>query len=374
MRTDHRMMPASIAPLAFAELRFTLRKAKWAPCETARHVWAELGSAAPSRILLRTAAVLIFAAAGTSAAAPPKLEKVSDHFYYFRAEGEAVNTGVLVTDDGILLVDPPGETGNVAFLEALRRVSSKPVRWVVHTDFHQEQAGGAAYFTRSGASVFHSKDLRRLSASAPKPETQGASADRREAKAAKVEETHKEAGARWTFGRQMRLFPGGIEVRVFAVQHKAHTGGDVVVYVPAEKVLQTGDLFTPGSLPQIDSAGGEGSASGWIDGLKQVIDAVPLLKPAIVQPRVEAVKKPAEEKTLEELFVVIPGHGPQSNMQEMKDLLESAVRLRSEMARAIAAGRGRESVLVSPAMNPYRTLNNFESFAPLLFDALPKGK
>jgi hypothetical protein len=66
----------------------------------------------------------------------------------------------------------------------------------------------------------------------------------------------------------------------------------------------------------------------------------------------------------------IGGAGHRSNLQEMKDLLEAALKLRSELARAIGAGRSRESTLSSSALSSVRSLGNFESFAAQLFDDL----
>ena len=147
----------------------------------------------------------------------------------------------------------------------------------------------------------------------------------------------------------------------------------MVVFLPGERVLQVGDLFIPGSYPEIDIAPGNGNASDWIDGIKEVVDAVPLLKAAIPPPKPEAGKAPAGEKTdktLEEMVVVIPGHGPRSDLQEMKNLLEVSKKLRAELTRLIAAGASREKFLTFPALVPFRTYENFEAYATQLFDAL----
>jgi hypothetical protein len=103
--------------------------------------------------------------------------------------------------------------------------------------------------------------------------------------------------------------------------------------------------------------------------MKQVIDAVPLLKPAI-PPKVEV--KPGEEKTLEESVIVISARGPRSNLQEMKDLLDAAHKLRGEVAKAVSAGRDIESFLASPVLVPFRDYENLDPFARQLFDELSK--
>jgi glyoxylase-like metal-dependent hydrolase (beta-lactamase superfamily II) len=313
---------------------------------------------------------------------PARFEKLTDHYFFFQPVGGGWNVGAVITDEGVLLVDPPAETDLPAVQEALKKATPKAVRWVVHTDFRREVEGTGAQFARQGAVVLESRDLSRLLSEAGKPAESPASA----AKDDKAEEKRPgvSRNPRLIFEHQMRLFPAGVEVKILALQHKGRTGGDVVVILPAEKALQTGDFYWPSSLPGIDVKAG-GSAAGWIDGLKQVVDAVPVLKAAIPQPKSEppqragtkpaakpgeVAKMPEEEKSLEELIVVVPGHGPASNLMEMKELLESAQKLRNEIAR----GKGRLNVKTSGVLAPYRSLPNFEGFATLLSEELFRAR
>jgi glyoxylase-like metal-dependent hydrolase (beta-lactamase superfamily II) len=293
-------------------------------------------------------------------AAPLRFEKVSDHVYYLQPGPDAANVTAVSAEGGILLVNPPADPGLPPVLEALKRVANRPVRWVVNTDYLLERSGGGAILQGQGAALIASSDLRRLASALP--EQMG--------KDAVAEEARTDAGPRISFTRQMHLFPDNLEIRIIAVQHQAETAGDVVVFVPSERVLITGQLFVSGMFPEIDQAGGEGSALGWIDGLKQTIDAVPLLKSAMPQPKPDPNKPPPEEKTLAEQVTVIPGRGQRSDLREMKDLLEAALRLRNELARAIGSGRSREGAVSSSALGAVRSLGNFESFATRLFDEL----
>jgi glyoxylase-like metal-dependent hydrolase (beta-lactamase superfamily II) len=298
-------------------------------------------------------------------AAPPKFEKVSDHCYYFQSKGETANVAAIVSDDGVLLINPSGEPDSAAALDAFKRLTSRPVRWVVNTDYRLARSGGAERFVEQGALVLGSRQINNLASGASDSGPGSAGAAQQEKKSAKAADS---VSPSWlVFERQMRVFPGGVEVRIFALQHKAHTGGDVVVFVPAEKVLIVGDLFVAGRYPEIDIAPGDGSALGWLDGMKQAIDSVPLLKAAILQ---KTEVKPGEEKSLEESVTVISARGPRSNLQDMKDLLDAARKLRGEIAKAVSAGRDIESFLSSPAASPFRSFENLDSFARQLFDAL----
>jgi hypothetical protein len=136
------------------------------------------------------------------------------------------------------------------------------------------------------------------------------------------------------------------------------------VFLPAEKVLIVGRLYEAARYPDIDTAA-EGSAVGWIQGIKQVIDAVPILKAAIPQARPES--KLEKDKKPEEFVRIISSRGEASNLQNMKDLLESSQKLRSDISRAIRLGRSCETFLASPASDPFRSYANLDSFAAQLF-------
>ncbi len=306
-----------------------------------------------------------------AATAALRFEKVSDHVYFLQAKEEGTNSAAILSSEGFLMVNPPAEPPLQSVLEALRKIAPRPVRWVVSTDYLQERNGGGTALLGRGAALLASKELRDLLSGAPAQDAKELPAD--QVAKSGTEDARPDTGPRITFTRQMHLFPDNLEIRIIAVQHRARTSGDVLVFVPAEKVLITGDFFISGTFPQVDNTGG-GSALGWIDGLKQAIDAVPLLKSAMPQPKPDPSKPPPEEKTLEEQITVIPGQGPRSNLQEMKDLQEAALKLRSELSKAIGAGRSRESILTSSALGPARSLGNFESFSAALYDELSAQK
>lgn len=310
---------------------------------------------------IMASALLLPASGSPPDAGAAGFRKVSEHFYYLASRTEVANTGAVITAEGVLLINPPPEAEVPAALNALKAVTSKPVRWVVSTDYQQARLGEMQTFLKQGAAIIGSKELDRLAIAAP---------------AGDPGQTPAPAPARpdprFLFGSQLHLFPAGIEVRILAVKQKARTAGDVFVFVPSEKVLEVGDLFTLGSYPAIDAGPGEGSAAGWIDGLKQVIDAVPLLKAAIPQPKQEPAVPPEQEKTLEETVIVIPSHGEPANLQQMKAMLATAQKLKAETTRAVAAGRSREEFLKSLPADVFGMYNNLEPFAGQLFDDLSK--
>jgi glyoxylase-like metal-dependent hydrolase (beta-lactamase superfamily II) len=306
-------------------------------------------------------AILVLVASTPARPAPAGWQKVSAHFFSLESKSGAANTGIVVTTEGVLLIDPPPEAEIPDLQNALKTLSTRAVRWVVHTDYHQATTGEWATFLKQGAAIIGSRELDRLAGATAPPELNqpGPAAPTR-------------PNPRFLFGQQLHLWPAGIEIRILAVKPRARTAGDVVVFLPSEKVLVTGDFFSPFGFPALDTGTGEGSARGWIDGLKQVIEFVPLLKSAMPQPKQEPPVPAEPEKTLEEAVIVIPGHGPASNMQQMKSLLSAAQKLRTDATRAVAAGRRRDDFIKSLPLDVFGEFSNFETFAGQLFDDLTK--
>lgn len=94
------------------------------------------------------------------------------------------------------------------------------------------------------------------------------------------------------------VFVGGVEVQLFHYG-PGHTLGDVVAYVPQDKVLYAGDLLFLGSTPLL----WEGSLTNWI----AAIDTMLAL----------------------DVQTVVPGHGPvcgPEGLREMQDYLKLVVR------------------------------------------------
>jgi glyoxylase-like metal-dependent hydrolase (beta-lactamase superfamily II) len=296
------------------------------------------------------ALVLLISAGSFCFGAPIRFEKLSDHCYYLPLK-EQDNVTAVVTDEGILVIDPPAESALAGTLDALKRLSAKPVRWVAFTNLRFSRNAGARYFAERGAALLASSQFRALSI-----------------KTAGTEEIR--ASFPWFyFDRQMHLFPSGLEIRIIAVQSKARSGGDVAIYVPAEKVLFTGALYEAARYPEID-AESEGNALGWIDGMKQVIASVPLLKAAIPPKQAKSAAKPEPEKTLEESVIVLAARGGASNLQNMKDVLEAAQKLQSELSRRIKTGRVCEDFMISPAAIPFQSFGNLDGYVAQLCAAL----
>ncbi len=314
------------------------------------------------------AALIVYSAqAYGPAGAGVRFQKASEHCYCLqRAAGEQ-NLAAVVTQEGILIIDPPAESSTAALVsDALASTASKiAVRWIVFSHPGYVRTSGARYFADRGAVFLASVGFHRLAVS-----TNNSESNRQELFAGAGQEPNQGKSPSFTwfiFNAQIRLFPSNLEIRISAPSNRVPTEGDAIVYVPAEKVLFTGRLYQAGRYPSIDPAS-EGAATGWIEQLKQVVNSVPVLKSAI--PAAKTLSKAELEKSPAEEILVIPTLGRLSNLQEMKDLLESCLKLRSEVARAVRAGRSCSSFLASSVATPFRIYENLDAFTCRLFDDL----
>jgi cyclase len=173
---------------------------------------------------------------------PPKLtiSKVKDNLY--EIEGDGGNVAVLVTSEGVLLVDDKFEQDHDAIVSSVKSVTEQPIKYIVTTHHHSDHSGGNGKFISSAEIISTANARANIVA-------------------------HKQsnapdnvAPARVVFKDEMSVFLGGQEVRAKYVG-RGHTNGDAVVYFPALKVLHTGDLMA-GTGPLIDYPGG-GSLANW---------------------------------------------------------------------------------------------------------------
>jgi len=243
--------------------------------------------------------------------------------------GAGGNTTVFTGDEGILVVDTQFAPLSTKILNAIRAISTGPIRYVVSTHMHGDHIGGneaiaKAGRTRAGGNVVgdlgagatsqatviaHENVLTRLSA----PPAAGQQAV---------------PFGQWPtetfFGKKREFLFNGEAVQIIH-EPKAHTDGDSVVFFRKSDVVATGDLFTTVMYPFIDVANG-GSMNGYIDGLNAILD---ITVPSNVN----------EGGTM-----VIPGHGRLSDEQDVIEYRDMATIVRDRIKEYVKRGMTLEQV------------------------------
>jgi glyoxylase-like metal-dependent hydrolase (beta-lactamase superfamily II) len=265
--------------------------------------------AMPIACVVLTAAGFGFARsvpAGQQGARPPgatysgqafTFAKIQDGIYHAVGTGSlsvGCNAAVIVNANDVLVVDTHiSPAAAWALVDEIRTLTPKPVRYVVNTHFHFDHAHGNQIFPADVEIIGHEFTRVMLSSgrsrtgfayeglvgTLPKaiadlkgqigaaPEAERGKLQERLA----IQENFKSATdavvptpPTVTLKESLTLHRGGREIRLLFLG-RGHTGGDVVVFLPKERVVVTGDLQVAGLAYM-----GDGYLSEWPDTLERL--------------------------------------------------------------------------------------------------------
>jgi cyclase len=176
-------------------------------------------------------------------------------------QGYMINSTVIVGEQGVILIDSGGsaEVGR-HIAAAVRRITDKPVTHVVNTHHHGDHHLGNVAF--EGASFISSAACRKLvletaaewlklmegAVGRPLPGT----------RAIPAEITYAEGSRTETSIQGVRM--------VFWVPRGSHTAGDLLVYLPDDRVLVAGDVLVNRIVPTLQ----DGFLKNWIRTLDEL--------------------------------------------------------------------------------------------------------
>jgi glyoxylase-like metal-dependent hydrolase (beta-lactamase superfamily II) len=205
--------------------------------------------------------------------------------------GAGANIAVQIGDEGVLVVD----TGNVAsrdkVLAAIKKLSARPIRWIVNTSPDLDHTGGNEKISQAGVTANGNP----------------AAIIAHEGVLARMTEMNRSVTERPlnTYFEDARDFSFNGEAVFFYHFPNGHTYGDSIVYFRGSDVLVAGDTFLTTTFPVIDTQAG-GGVDGFINGLNLML-------------------KIAVPKVLQEGGTyVIPGHGrigDEADILEYRDMI-----------------------------------------------------
>ncbi|NSX14593.1 MBL fold metallo-hydrolase [Cupriavidus taiwanensis] len=167
--------------------------------------------------------------------------QLSDNAWAYTAEGDP-NSGVVIGDDGVLIVDTTATPAMAQDLIArIRTITDKPIKYVVLSHYHAVRVlGASAYFAEGAQQVIASRGTYEMIVERGEADMKS-EIERFPRLFAGVETV---PGLTWptlVFEKEITLFLGKLEVRI-AHLGSGHTKGDTVVWLPQQKVLFSGDL------------------------------------------------------------------------------------------------------------------------------------
>ena len=225
-----------------------------------------------------------FASAADLEVKQVSFDKLSEHAYAYTAEGDP-NTGIIIGDDAVMVIDTqatPVMAQDV--IRRIREVTDKPIKYVLLSHYHAVRVLGASAY--GAEHIIASEDTRDLIVERGQFD-KDSEIGRFPRLFQNVESVPD--GLTWptmTFNRKMTLWLGKLEVQILQLG-RGHTKGDTVAWLPAEKILFSGDLVEFGATPYA----GDAYFKDW----PQTLDNLAALKPEKLVPgRGAALQTPAQ--------------------------------------------------------------------------------
>ena len=189
------------------------------------------------------------------AAAPFTTHQLKPNVYW--VEGGGGNSGVIVGDKGVIVIDAKTTAaGGKELLEDIAKITPKPVTTVILTHSDGDHVNGLAAFPMGITIIAHENNKKEQEAALA---AGGRGAPPAGHLPTQVVTKNKE-----------NLKIDGVKLEVFHWA-PAHTSGDLVIYLPGEKIVFTGDIVAaqlPDPLIHLEK---HGSSEGWITTAKGIV-------------------------------------------------------------------------------------------------------
>jgi glyoxylase-like metal-dependent hydrolase (beta-lactamase superfamily II) len=291
--------------------------------------------------LFRAALALATCLGGLAHAVEVRFQPVAPGVYAFVGEksgrthaneGLNANIGLVVTPAGALLIDSGASFQGAGQIHAaVRQVTTQPVKWVINTGGQDHRWLGNGYFIAQGAEVIAHAHARADMQARGGDHLASLKTELKE----KLDGTVPTLPTRWLAGQDERLDLGGTVVEV---KHRdgAHTPGDVMVWLPQQRVVFSGDIVYVDRLLGVIPVSHTGR---WL----QSFAALEALQPARI----------------------VPGHGevcelPQARAQT-RDYLQA---LRTHMKKAVDEGTEISAAIKAFDAGPWMGLLNAAELHP----------
>src|SRR5262245_20447864 len=273
------------------------------------------------------------AAAPQVAAASNSLEILEVRPSFFVIAGAGANIGVQVGEDGVVAVDAGQAADAQAVLAAIKRISPKPIRYVIDTGPDADHVGANEAFSKAGEKLFSGRN--------PGGAVNGADSGVPILSAEGVlrHMATSPAGAWPTevfhYSRHY-MYLNGEAIEVLH-QPAAHTDSDVFVFFRRSDVVVAGDVLDTRQFPVIDVERG-GSIQGEIAALNRLVE--------LAVPSIPVVTREAGT-------IVVPGHGRLCDQYDVVEYRDMVTIIRDRVRDLMRAGRSLAEVQAAQPAKGY---------------------
>ena len=235
--------------------------------------------------------------------------QLSDTVYMLKGRGG--NVGISTGEDGLYIIDDQLRPITSQLLQAIRKVSNKPIRFVINTHYHADHVGGNEALGETGTVVIAHDNIRK------RMTTEQVSIFRQET----TPPYPKGALPILTFNDRMSLHLNGETATAYYVAN-GHTDGDSIIHFPVSNVIHMGDMFFNGLYPYVDL-----DAGGSMQGLIEAADLALSM---------------ADETTR-----IIPGHGPLGMTEDLKNYRDYLVEASTNVQELIDKAMNLEQIIAA---------------------------
>jgi len=263
---------------------------------------------------------------GSPRAAAAEFQQVGPDLYFNYDDGGS-NSAVLITDEGVLVVDTRMHPDDAELLLAeIRQRTDAPIRYVINTQFHGDHYMGNVVFQREGAIFLAHEDTQALIEERFQFEVENRPF------AAKGQDPDKVVLVLpdIVFDSRMRLQLGGRVVELIYLG-AGQNRGDTLVYFPHAKALHTGGVFHNRSWANTSYTP---SFEGWIDVLTAMADI--------------------------DADTYLPPHGPLATAADLEAFTQFIRALTSGVRTAVQDGMFLEEMLQTLAFDQYSDWRGYE--------------
>ena len=284
----------------------------------------------PKGAMLATALLAAFASAGPASAQDlgPQVKKLADGVYVFVGKNFNSNAGIVLTQDGVVLIDSGhNPVDSRALAEVVKKLTPMPVRFLIDSEPHPDHTTGHFVFPTATivAAAGAGDSMRNREKESPQ-RIQQLGATSPEMKAAL--EGYKFIPPHVEYQQKATMQVGDRNFELFWLKG-VHSEADTAIWLPKERVIFSASAF--------------------------VTDQINIFRPFVTIPDILAAGKMMKALNPEH---VIPGHGQPSTTKLFDDGEKYYALLVERVGALIKAGKSRDDIMKEVKMPEYAAWAN----------------
>ena len=229
----------------------------------------------------------------------------------YMLKGRGGNVGISNGEDGLYIIDDQVKPITAELLKAIRKISHKPIRFVINTHYHADHTGGNETIGGAGSLIIAHDNIRKRMATTQVNIFQKQT----------TPPYAKDALPVVTFNDRLSLHFNGETATAYHVAN-GHTDGDSIIHFPVSNVIHMGDMYFNGLYPYVDL-----DAGGSLQGMVEAADLALSM---------------ADESTR-----IIPGHGPLAMAEDLKIYRDFLIKASANVQELIDQNMSLEEIIAT---------------------------